>query len=91
MATDSSDSQRNSSPQKVEIYQDEDVERTGYSTGLDRHGLAKHGDRALALIGSGRVSLTEEDVCSTSPSSLPALVMVLTAWWYPEQAHSPED
>jgi hypothetical protein len=33
-------------------------------TGDSHHGIVtKHGDRALALIGDERVSLTDEDVC----------------------------
>ena len=62
MASANANDWQDSSPQKSEVYQNEDVEVGGNYNGHDKRDLARHGDRALALIGSGRVSLTEEDV-----------------------------
>lgn len=45
--------------EKGYLEQNEDVE-----DGTPRkQGQAKHGDRALAIIGDERVSLTDDDVC----------------------------
>ena len=38
------------------------IEGSYASTGPTPHATTKHGDTALALLGSERVSLTEEDV-----------------------------
>lgn len=48
-----------SETEKYAVEQKEDIEH-GRSS---RHSSTKHGDRALAIIGDGRVLLTDEDVC----------------------------
>ncbi len=86
MAAANADDWQNSSPQKTEVYQDEDVEDNGHENGLDKRDAARHGDRALALIGSARVSLTEEDVRSTR-----SCIAQDGADGRTEQAHSTQD
>lgn len=51
---------------KYDVGQFEDVEvnggRRSSPLAVDKHQYAKHGDRALAIIGDERVKVTEEDV-----------------------------
>jgi hypothetical protein len=49
-------------PGKGYLKQKEDIENGGRR----RQSSIKHGDRALAIIGDDRVSLTDEDVCITA-------------------------
>jgi hypothetical protein len=53
---------QNSLPQKRDdLHQIEDLEADKHFP-TDHGGSKKHGDRALAIIGADRVTLTEEDV-----------------------------
>lgn len=47
------------------VEENEHAPRKGSLSAIDPNA-AKHGDRALAIIGDERVSLTEEDVCMSN-------------------------
>lgn len=55
---------------KGHVEQKEDIENGGRG----RQSSMKHGDRALAIIGDDRVSLTDEDVGITLLISTPSIV-----------------
>lgn len=42
----------------------DDVEKAGRNDSLHSEVAMKHGDRALAIIGDERVTVTEEEVCT---------------------------
>jgi hypothetical protein len=56
-----------SGTEKSELEQKEDIEHGGRR----RQISTKHGDRALAIIGDDRISLTDEDVCTHHRSHSP--------------------